>query len=1071
MDPTSTNMTEPSRVLDDSRGPATPTSPRDSCQSPDLTIDIDALDENTDDENNGRIFTPPPHIAARFYRPSTARRKGSSASSRRNSISSAHSRSSRSGDARGQDGPQSKHVAWHLRRAIFYEDRKARLADRAAHAEKVRLRAALAKAAPRNAALNCEEKALAARLARQKNLDEIVAACAADVRRAKAVAETMKEKREQETERLRLQMQERMAEADRRREELRKNNAARRGRSQSNISRKNVEVMPQVKEQDSEPESDVVMVKKPPTSNAAAVRVQDWWRASCRRRALREFSELGLSIDSVSETSFDEVVDLLAKEEVVTATAKCLWICGLDEGDRGSVKEIAAVRTFLSAFLILGHSSEVLSSQQDQSEQEQDLVTKARDLLVGFENTLSRLTAFNNYTPPPALMGIIPEAYATFHNAFIAWKARDSSAMIEVMILQFIELDAIWHTVKNSPDDSVTASYRESIKENQLMLMVRIKKLAGREKGKQMIKDALEQARRERNAKKPRGDTRPRMTEQAEEDASDAMISSEKAEASASNDSSHLQTPPATPSQGASPSAPEHAHSHSHSHTQYHVHPHGFQGIIPDNRILMHELAINKEYRIDAQDYREQASRFLVPLFREMRANIDNENREAQFRFLILMSQHIKTKLQRLVKPGHSMHNLIGEILDVEVAQRQFITGSFSYERFFAAMSSLLPKLCAPIRDAEVKDLVDSKLSQGHVVDRLEALIGFIDVMLSDYANYLLRLSAPKLLEQASAYETKLFTNAMQNNTHELSVATSFWRSARAKVYAEVNRRGPEGVSHPRLRPSPERIYSQMLVDVFTALSPTTDEGMPEMLRLDHKRAIRLGRQTAHIITAGTLLLQCKSSLKRDTRRPWKTEAQRILTVLEANDPLDVFGFGVEGEECSLHASNPAQENTDIIVDGVLASLESGRLIPQQTKAQLRSAAQKVIKEMLSLRQWAHSAGGEPRNSPLEPTQGPLRILLARLRTHVLSRLAVTSASEKVKATKDAGEKLATIGLPEFVERIREMVDELSRVGLVDREAHGAWWESVAQTVEWEEAEKSQQQQPTRLQGEQAREA
>ncbi len=52
---------------------------------------------------------------------------------------------------------------------------------------------------------------------------------------------------------------------------------------------------------------------------------------------------------------------------------------------------------------------------------------------------------------------------------------------------------------------------------------------------------------------------------------------------------------------------------------------------------------------------------------------------------------------------------------DTDVARRQFVTGSFSYERFFSTMGQLLPKLCAPIRDDEVKDLVENKLSQGQL--------------------------------------------------------------------------------------------------------------------------------------------------------------------------------------------------------------------------------------------------------------------------------------------------------------------------------------------------------------------
>ena len=81
-------------------------------------------------------------------------------------------------------------MAQHLRRTSILESRKARLADRAAHAEQVRLRAALAKKTPRSS--NSEERALAAQQARERHLAQVAAVCAEEVRRAKKVAEDMK---------------------------------------------------------------------------------------------------------------------------------------------------------------------------------------------------------------------------------------------------------------------------------------------------------------------------------------------------------------------------------------------------------------------------------------------------------------------------------------------------------------------------------------------------------------------------------------------------------------------------------------------------------------------------------------------------------------------------------------------------------------------------------------------------------------------------------------------------------------------------------------------------------------
>ncbi|GJC83685.1 T-complex protein 11-like protein 1 [Colletotrichum liriopes] len=978
----SADLTDPLRNLEESVG-----SPSSTMEAADVDLSMPPTsDEEIDDADDGRIFTPPPHIAARFYRPSQARRKDSAASSRRNSISSAHSRCSSTQTFTRHGAPQSKQIAQHLRRTSFLEDRKARLADRAAHAEKVRLRAAMAKATHRDTSLS-EERALAAQQARERNLAEIVASCAEEVKRAKAVAETMKDKRERELVKLRIQMEERLAEAERRREELKNRNATKRARGQSLVSRKTTETSSNATESDAPVLSE----------HDAAARLQWWWKSRMRKRAVAEFSELGLTIDGVRDTSFDEVLELLGQEKVLVRTARILRICGLQEGETGSVDEMAAVRTFLSAFLILGHPTQVLSNKDGTGIGNRldcynlnrcpDLVTKARDLLISFENIMSRLTAANKYTPPPTLRSALPEIYATFYNAFLAWKSRDSESLVQLMLLQFVELDMILQTVQESTDDAAVEQYRESIKSNQVQLIVRIKKLAGQERGKRMIADAVRKARKARAAKKPTGDMKPRVAENA------------PGEASATAESLTL-TPPPTPAKGHTKPQP------------IEIKP-GFSGLLPDNRIVVHELAINREYRIPASEYREHRTALQIPLFAGMRANMEDDNLDASFGYFIIMMRYFKDNLQRLVKAGAYMHNTIGEILDTEVAERQFQMGSFSYEKFFVSMASLLPKLCAPFRDDEVKDLVDNKLQNGSLVDRVEALTEFVDLMLCDYVNYMFSTAAPQLIESAPEYEKRRFATALENGQHGLDAAEAAWRAARSKVLAEARKRDPEGINHPKSRPTDDKIYAQMLVDCFTQPAPIAVDTVPEMLGLDYKRMTRLSLASQRIVTTGAILLQCKNLLKRDVRTPWKTEATRITAVLEAD-----------------------HDSMGSIVQGVMAALEGGRSMPAATKTHLKALVTKVL-----------NASQDSMKKSVEPTEPVLRLLLARLRGHMNARLTAGSAKEKLNAATTAHEKLAGLGLAEFAVQVREMLDEISKVGAVDRAAHGLWWNEVAAKV------------------------
>jgi hypothetical protein len=978
------HLSDPDRNLAESTG-----------QPPNIPEDID-LDLITEETNEAHIHTPPPHIAARFYRPTNNRRKSSAASSRRNSISSAHSHQS---NPNRYGGPQSNYIAQHLRRASIIEDRKARLADRAAHAEKVRLRAALAKAAPRSTT-NSEERALAAQQAREKNLAEIVASCAEEVKRAKGIAESMKEKREAEGKKLRRDMEERLAEAERRREEMLNRGSNKRGRSLSQ-PRKSSSPMPGIRETISEP--------------AAASRIQQRWRIHRRWKALKEFADLGLTIDSVRETSFEQVVDMLAQEKVLVGTAHILRICGLKEGESGSVNEMTAVRTFLSAFLILGHPTQVLSSKGDSGEQEQvgalpmrrddlanpqlqDLVAKARDLLISFENVLSRLSVANNYTPPPAQLTNLSEVYATFFNAFIAWKARDSSTLIDMMVLQFVELDSIWQTVKDSTEEAVTDSYRDGIRENQLKLMVRIKRLAGAAQGKRLIANAIREARKARAVKKPAGDSRPRA---AESDNSQTAVLSDLT-ASGRLVESQLQTltPPATPSRDQD--------QRTHADELRKV-----RSIMPDNRVVIHEVAINKEYRMEIDDVPEEKVAINQAILDSMRQDLAAGGDSGPW--VLAMADNVRSRLQHLLIEGNSMHTLIGEALDTDVVSRELQAGSFSYEKFFFFMANILPRLCAPFRDAEVKELVDNYLKSGDVVDRLQALLRFLDLMQLDYANFMLQQTIPRLLNEAISYESKYFAQIMEKTSNNLAATENAWRDARDKVMTEAARRDPENVDLLRNRPTPEKIYAQMIVDVFTSLTCTP---IPETLKLDSKRIPRIRADILHIITTGAILLQSKNLLKRDVRSQWKTEATRIFSVLEN------------------------AKSVEQATQGIQAALESSRSMPVATKNHIKDLVSRIVT--------ASSAISSNTSGAQELTDPVMRLLLTRLRGHILGRLNANTEKEKVKATSTASESLATLGLPEFVQRVGGIVEELGKCARLDRDTHGSWYEVVAGKVEAE---------------------
>ncbi|KAF2759786.1 hypothetical protein EJ05DRAFT_537021 [Pseudovirgaria hyperparasitica] len=951
----------------------------------------DDIPEEEDDvmvaNDTADTFLPPPRIAARFYRAPNNRRKSSAASSRRNSISSTTSHQS-TRSYRG--GCQSNLVAQSLRRASILETRKARLADRAAHAEQVRLRAAIAKSNTR--ASTSEERALAAKQARDKHLAQVAASCAEEVRRAKKIAEDNKERKAAEERRYRQEIEEKHAEAERRRLEYKRN--MRRPRTTSTPS----------------PDS-----KKPTlhalsqiSENEAAKRIQSVWRSRERRKAVESFTGLGLSIDHIHDTSFEDVSKLLADEKLLAATSKLLNLFKIPGTADGPSIDQTATRTFLSAYLILGHPAEVLSKDGDQ---EQNLIQQAKELVMSFESALSELTSSNRFTPPPTQVETVLMAHGGFVTAFNDWKARDSTALVETMVTSFVNLDAIWQSIKDQTAAEVANDYREGIRDNQVILLSKIRKLAGPDKANFLIKKAIRESRRSRTRRKPLGDVRPRVavdSPTALELPDTPFHDPVQVDATSRLDSLRVEAPSsAADSQNTVVSQP-HASSLDAESPYPGLGASSLSQLfstMPSNRILTHELAIDKDYRIDqapASDLRDSMNRTICD---GMQRGFEN-GEGAQW--TAAMAENIKSRLLRLLRPGTSMHTLISETLDPQFVSNQASQGVFSYEKFFGFMSSILPKLCAPFRDAQIKALTEDLQEPGdmaEMIEKLFKLLHVIDLLSLDYSNFLLMNAAPTLIKESAGYEERMFAQDLDAGTITLQRTKRWWSNATVNMLTEAtgDRRDPSN------RPTPQKIYFRGLVDLSMASTPLQPSDVPETLELDKERIARFRTNTLRITTIGAILLSAKSLLKRDVRSSWKPEASRMWDILQDGYLKD--------------ESMPTK---------ILSILESSHPMPPTTRAQLGGTVQKFL---------AQAQAGR-LNDPV------LKVIFQRLKSHVMTRVSASSSGERVRAASTASEGLASFGLPEFMNHVGEIVDGLGRIGDVDRRAHGPWYEQVQREVE-----------------------
>lgn len=841
------------------------------------------------------------------------------------------------------------------------------------------MRAALAKAAPRGSNSNTEERALAAQLAKERYLAKVAATCAEEVARAKRIAEEVKERKLAEEARVRLEMEERHAEVEKRRADYQRNLQTRRAR-RADSAEKKLGVLEEVLDMDEEVAAEEDASKNSAQiEDAAARRVQSAWRMYVRKLPVLAFRKLDMTAHRAENTNFEDLTALVADKTIIDSTTAVLTHIGLQEAR--DLNAALNTRTFLSAFLIVGHPVAVLTNNN--GTQEQDLISKASELVSLFEASVARLDSWNSFTPNPTQLETLSQCYTAYTSAFAAWRLQDSSVLIEGMVASFVELDAIWQTVKDDDRGEVAGEYKQGIRDNQVMLLSRIRKLAGPDRADFLIKKAIRESRRKRPKKRPAAEVRPRGVETV----GPASSSSEEVVEAAgipmtpigSGEIDRLFTP------------------------------------MPSNRILTHELAINKDYKLEYRDS-ELRDHLYRSICESMKAGFEAGNGAL---WTTSTAQNIREKLLRMLKPGNSMHTMIMEALDLESIHRQCQQGVFSYSGFFEFMANVLPKLCAPFRDQEVKAFADELQTEGSgdelgaMIDKLFKLLRMVDVLSLDYSNFMIMSAAPTLIQEASAYEQRMFARDIEARRTSLENTKRWWTQARTALVSEAERRDPDSVRNSSDRPTPTKVYTHGLVETVISQSDLQSGILPETLHLDVDRLRQLRVKAIRVVVIGAILLTTKNLLKRDVRSQWKSEATRLWQLL------------------STENYSTSEEPT--AAQKAFSILETAHNMPASTKSAISGTIARFFSQ----------AAEVSASSNVRFTDPVLKVLFQRLKSHVLARLSAESSADRVRAASSAADKLAASGMAEFTSQVAGIVDSLEQVRKVDWASHEIWYQQI----------------------------
>lgn len=565
------------------------------------------------------------------------------------------------------------------------------------------------------------------------------------------------------------------------------------------------------------------------------------------------------------------------------------------------------------------------------------------------------------------------------------------------MVAQYAELDLIWQKVKDDSEEHVAADFKEGIRENQLMLLVRIRRFAG-EKTRTLIRQAVKEARRTRLPKKEKGDTRPRET----------PSSSETNSVSTTVESKISAPPPPVTGELIAPldvSVTAQRQQTTNAFSQL-----GDSGML-SNRQIVHELALDRNFKLTPrkkgsfeQMVEREARRAFWDTMKE-----DVLERGELAKWIPGMAESVKGKLLHLLDPNGSLYRMISDSIDITIIEQQCHAGSYDYERFFSFVLGFLPKICSPARDADVQALVNDT---GDYIQRLQRLFDVLELLQLDHANFLLMMSAQYVIPEAIPYERRLFAADLEAARITLARTTSWLLSAKAAKLADAASRDPEGVDHPANRPGAVEIYNHGFATLIMTLDPTpiTAATALETFHLDIDRINGFRQEFRHIVFSTAICLTIKNLLRRDVRSAWKPLKDRVASLVSALPP------------------SPSARETKALAESICTFLTETVACPKPILSHVASAVTRITS----------------RATRDVSDQDPVvRIVAKRVVGFVTARLNAETSKERVRLATGGSDTLTSFGMAEWIGDVGGYVERVVMCGGWNRECYSSWYDGV----------------------------
>ncbi|KAK7604506.1 hypothetical protein V9T40_005692 [Parthenolecanium corni] len=261
------------------------------------------------------------------------------------------------------------------------------------------------------------------------------------------------------------------------------------------------------------------------------------------------------------------------------------------------------------------------------------------------------------------------------------------------------------------------------------------------------------------------------------------------------------------------------------------------------NMAIAHEIAVNSDFKLEKLQFAENSfGKRVKDVVHQAFWDLLTENLKLtppNFEQALSLLTDIKIALMSLLLPRHTkLKQEINEVLDAELVKQQVEHGTLNFKAYADFVISVMGKICAPVRDDQIKKLA----SMTDVVPIFRGIMETLELMTLDMANFSIGVIKPDIVACTVEYEKKHFKQLLETQPDS-------FRKTREWLERNINVE------------KPNESKQDVLSNAFIELLQPTCESYPETVIPDIEKFKELQKDCDRLSIIATVILVTLSSV------------------------------------------------------------------------------------------------------------------------------------------------------------------------------------------------------------------